>query len=64
MSVGVASQVSDVDEGEVGLELTLGFQPASRFDRAARPAGEARRGVRCFDADACKMDLCLVLPVA
>ncbi|THU47679.1 hypothetical protein C4D60_Mb09t18150 [Musa balbisiana] len=64
LSAGVASQVSNVDEGEVELELTLGFQPASRFGRAAWPAGEARRDVRCFDADACKMDLCLVLPVA
>ncbi|RWW34015.1 hypothetical protein GW17_00001238 [Ensete ventricosum] len=53
-------ELSPAEEGEVGLELTLGLRP----DRAIRPAGDARCDVSRLNADACKVDLCLQLPVA
>ncbi|CAL9174750.1 unnamed protein product [Musa hybrid cultivar] len=49
------------EEDEVGLELTLGFEPVFS-EPAPRPAPEARRHLSCWDADACTADLGLALP--
>ncbi|CAL9115782.1 unnamed protein product [Musa textilis] len=49
------------EEDEVGLELTLGFEPVSP-EPARRPAPEARRHLSGWDADACTADLGLALP--
>ncbi|THU55798.1 hypothetical protein C4D60_Mb11t10390 [Musa balbisiana] len=69
LSADAASHVSQGDlspaeEGEVGLELTLGLEPGLRPDRVIRPAGDARCDVSRLNADTCKVDLCLQLPVA
>ncbi|CAL9131942.1 unnamed protein product [Musa acuminata var. zebrina] len=57
-------ELSPAEEGEVGLELTLGLEPGLRPDRAIRPAGDSRCDVSRLNADTCKVDLCLQLPVA
>ncbi|CAD5196035.1 unnamed protein product [Musa acuminata subsp. malaccensis] len=57
-------ELSPAEEGEVGLELTLGLEPWLRPDRAIRPAGDSRCDVSRLNADTCKVDLCLQLPVA
>ncbi|URD77660.1 LOB domain-containing protein [Musa troglodytarum] len=57
-------ELSPAEEGEVGLELTLGLETGLRPDRAIRPAGDARCDVSRLNADTCKVDLCLQLPVA
>ncbi|KAJ8492713.1 hypothetical protein OPV22_014434 [Ensete ventricosum] len=49
------------EEDEVGLELTLGFEPVSSWP-ARGPAPEARRLLNIWDADACTADLGLALP--
>ncbi|CAL9068780.1 LOB domain-containing protein 40-like [Musa acuminata AAA Group] len=63
-SADAASHVSQAEEGEVGLELTLGLEPGLRPDRAIRPAGDSRCDVSRLNADTCKVDLCLQLSVA
>ncbi|XP_008799243.1 LOB domain-containing protein 41 [Phoenix dactylifera] len=50
------------EESEVGLELTLGFEPVSRAGRTTRPAAEARCDVSTWGSDTCRMDLGLELP--
>ncbi|CAL9781688.1 unnamed protein product [Musa acuminata subsp. burmannicoides] len=57
-------ELSPAEEGEVGLELTLGLEPGLRPYRAIRPAGDSRCDVSRLNADTCKVDLCLQLPVA
>ncbi|XP_064944726.1 LOB domain-containing protein 40-like [Musa acuminata AAA Group] len=57
-------ELSPAEEGEVGLELTLGLEPGLRPDRAIRPAGDSRCDVSRLNADTCKVDLCLQLSVA
>ncbi|WOL11708.1 LOB domain-containing protein 40-like [Canna indica] len=65
-SAEAASHVSQgeesrpAEEGEVGLELTLGFEPASGTGQAARPAENSRCDVSRLEA----VDLCLELQVA
>nr|XP_010907500.1 LOB domain-containing protein 41 [Elaeis guineensis] len=63
---GEASHVSQgepnsAEESEVGLELTLGFEPVSRAGRTARPAAESRCDVRSWEGDTRRMGLGLEL---
>ncbi|XP_008803551.2 LOB domain-containing protein 41-like [Phoenix dactylifera] len=50
------------EESEVGLELTLGFEPVARAGRTVRPAAESRCVVSSWGADTYRMDLGLELP--
>ncbi|KAG1347096.1 LOB domain-containing protein 41 [Cocos nucifera] len=64
---GEGSHVSQGDpnlaeESEVGLELTLGFEPVSRAGRTTRPSEEVRCDVSSWGSDTCRMDLGLELP--